>query len=488
MKKFLIFIIAFALVLSCNKDVKKEILNQSQLTVTSTDSTANTLFITRPLDGILFWESKVDTVFKNEIEEFDFKFSVEKPLYANLRLGNNFNKLILLPNQDYKIDFNGKTVTFSGDNGKGQELYNSFMRPPVNSFTFINKFDNDSTTTQLEDKISSMKTAEIKNVEALYSSKEIDEDFYVMLTNDINYYYASGVVSLSDYRATKSKLDEEKESYKSLIEKTKIAYPYTTDFEGLSWFDYVLNLEVISNNFGGLSNEKINSLYKKDSLQYLITNRIINNVEKPYVEKLLAFYLFNEFKQKQYQKSLVSIFDDFEMTYPESHFIPYLKKEADNFREYHEKAKSKLPNDVTLVENENINDLTTLLKEFKGQKLYIDMWATWCGPCKREFEYNEKISEILKDNNYKKLYISIDKKDKKDKWLEMIKYYDLAGYHHLANEAFFIDFEKNYSTMEGMVAIPQYLIINEKGKIITNSAPRPSQFNELNSLLTSELN
>ena len=104
-----------------------------------------------------------------------------------------------------------------------------------------------------------------------------------------------------------------------------------------------------------------------------------------------------------------------------------------------------MPSTVTFVEGESINSLVELLKEFEGQKLYIDVWATWCVPCKKEFSNNHKIAGMLEDNAYKKLFISLDRENEKDKWMDLIKYYELSGYHHLANQEFYKDFASEHS-------------------------------------------
>ena len=42
---------------------------------------------------------------------------------------------------------------------------------------------------------------------------------------------------------------------------------------------------------------------------------------------------------------------------------------------------------------------TVKLSDFKGKKVYINMWASWCGPCMREIPELEKTYQKLKNNN-----------------------------------------------------------------------------------------
>ena len=41
---------------------------------------------------------------------------------------------------------------------------------------------------------------------------------------------------------------------------------------------------------------------------------------------------------------------------------------------------------------------TVKLSDFKGKKVYINMWASWCGPCMREIPELEKVYQKYKNN------------------------------------------------------------------------------------------
>jgi len=149
--------------------------------------------------------------------------------------------------------------------------------------------------------------------------------------------------------------------------------------------------------------------------------------------------------------------------------------------------------DIVNKENDTIKDfifvgkgietLDDLVKSLEGEKLYIDVWATWCGPCVQEFKHNDKIEDDLKDNGYKKLYVSIDKPEKAALWGKMMNKYKLKGYHYLAQGDFLMDFAKNHSTIKGGVSIPQFILVDENGKYVSKNAPRPSQRSKLLKLL-----
>ena len=76
----------------------------------------------------------------------------------------------------------------------------------------------------------------------------------------------------------------------------------------------------------------------------------------------------------------------------------------------------KCPN-VTFSDNEGkCHHLT----EFFGKVLYIDLWATWCGPCCMEIPYLEKMVDHYKGNK-KVQFLSISLDENHDAWLKKIK-------------------------------------------------------------------
>ena len=67
---------------------------------------------------------------------------------------------------------------------------------------------------------------------------------------------------------------------------------------------------------------------------------------------------------------------------------------------------------------ENHKGGTTSLNDLKGKILYIDIWATWCGPCINEMPALTELIKYFKGKNIEFVNISIDTKNKYDKWLE----------------------------------------------------------------------
>ena len=117
---------------------------------------------------------------------------------------------------------------------------------------------------------------------------------------------------------------------------------------------------------------------------------------------------------------------------------------------------------------ENFNGGTTSLDDFKGKVTYIDIWATWCLPCRGEIPALKELEKKFHGKDVAFVSISIDQN--KDEWKEFVKSEDLKGVQLFAENAFESQFIQDY----GIRQIPTFIIIDKEGKIVNPDAPRPS--------------
>lgn len=136
------------------------------------------------------------------------------------------------------------------------------------------------------------------------------------------------------------------------------------------------------------------------------------------------------------------------------------------------------------VDFENLAGGTTSLDDFKGKYVYIDLWATWCFPCRAEIPFLKKIEEDYHDKNIAFVSISMDRDQEYEKLKKLVVEKNLTGVQLYANgQGYDADFSKAY----GVTYIPRFLLIDPDGNIVDAIAPRPSD-KRLRTLLDEVLN
>jgi thiol-disulfide isomerase/thioredoxin len=110
------------------------------------------------------------------------------------------------------------------------------------------------------------------------------------------------------------------------------------------------------------------------------------------------------------------------------------------------------------------------LSSFKGKVIYVDLWATWCGPCMAEMPYLETLKKIYA-NNPKVVFISlsIDEDANLDLWKQNVSKRQANGYQW--------QISPGKITAYNVSTIPRVLLIDQNFRIADMNAPTPSQKN-----------
>lgn len=119
---------------------------------------------------------------------------------------------------------------------------------------------------------------------------------------------------------------------------------------------------------------------------------------------------------------------------------------------------------------ENYKGGKTKLSDLKGKYVYIDLWATWCGPCRAEIPFLQKIEQKYHGKNIEFVSISIDKAKDNEKWKKFVADKNLGGVQLFADK----DWESEFVTSYGVTGIPRFILIDPNGNILNPDADRPS--------------
>ncbi len=232
------------------------------------------------------------------------------------------------------------------------------------------------------------------------------------------------------------------------------------DYLVLPFFRDVLNSQM----YRAFSDEIPDEVYDGDAAKVIGAEiDMINSFfENPQIAEYVTF---------DYIKTMISLsgpgpinqfYDRFLEELENSEFAEILRGEMANWEDL------QPGNSVPDFEFEDINGNDIRLSHLNGRLIYIDVWATWCGPCLREHPYWEELVEEFEGEDVAFLAISID--NSKDPWLKMVNDKGLSGHHWFAEDAWNSEFASHFLVN----SIPRFILLDRDGKILEPSAERPS--------------
>lgn len=111
--------------------------------------------------------------------------------------------------------------------------------------------------------------------------------------------------------------------------------------------------------------------------------------------------------------------------------------------------------------------LSTIFSKYKGKVLYVDFWASWCGPCRNEMPNAAALKEKFAGKDV--VFIYLGYRDKTDNWLAARKDLEIDGEHYLLDDKQIKEAEELFE----INGIPHYVIIDKEGKNLAKHAERP---------------
>lgn len=115
--------------------------------------------------------------------------------------------------------------------------------------------------------------------------------------------------------------------------------------------------------------------------------------------------------------------------------------------------------------------LDELVSGNRGNVIFIDFWASWCGPCRGEMPKAKEIRRSFANSDVSFIYVSVDSNS--SDWKKAVKECETSSFGG-----------KNYLLLNGeeslfmkqikAMYIPQYVMIDKEGKVVDTNAPRPT--------------
>ncbi|MBD0824937.1 TlpA family protein disulfide reductase [Aestuariibaculum marinum] len=367
-----------------------------------------------------------------------------KLTYMYLQAGDNIELNFDANNYDETVNFSGTGAAYNNYLLEKQKVSKDILKGVGNVYLLP---ENEFKKKQQEIVLASFKLLETtQGLPSEYIDKE---------RRNIRYSYLSRLNEFEGSHAYYSKTKDFKVSEGFLKELEELNYNNAEDY-------------FFSSNYGRLVGNYCTEHARKlsDSIeidQDVAYLKAVNTLSNQTIKNILCY------KSAKYGITYTSDL--------EGYYAEYLKGSTDevNNKEIEEsylalKTVTKGQPSPKFEGYENIDGTTTSLDDLKGKYVYIDVWATWCGPCKAEIPYLKEVEKQYHDKNIEFVSISVDTPNNRDKWKAMVEEKELGGIQLLADNAFDSKFVQDYL----IKGIPRFILLDPQGNIVTANAPRPS--------------
>ncbi|CEN54292.1 redoxin family protein [Capnocytophaga canis] len=212
----------------------------------------------------------------------------------------------------------------------------------------------------------------------------------------------------------------------------------------------------------------LNELTKKDTTEIALQTKQLNAIttlNDPIFKDQLLFYTLNE--------SLQSSFDTNERSELIQNYASLIENTKIRNRIktiYRQGEKVSRGSQSFDFEAENLESKTVRLSDFKGKYVVIDVWATWCGPCKYDYPYFEKYALKYK-NNPNFVFVGMNADSKREAWLQDVQNKSKSIVQLRPFDSEMNAFKENYN----ITKYPTYILLDKDGKFISAQMPRPTE-------------
>lgn len=458
------FVLTQFVSVSCKTDSKKMPAKQVIIAGNITNPTGDSVWIRlNPPIG------RDMAIFGSELDqkhEFQIRFEMDKGQSATFYDGTEVAYMFIQPGDSIYITLDteqfDETIEYSGIGAnENNYLAAKFLKFDDARFNLWNFVDS-VTANQYVHYLDSVKSERNAFLNEYIQEYPGSKDFMSYEKTNIDFDYAG---NLRLYIVKKFNINRE-------LDTISISAEYYATYE--DFLNY-MNPSVQSSKYNYYLSGYLSYLQMKNYLLFKeVTDRdsvtidlIIKNFTGYAKEKILSSDFYSKLSRFniEFFEKYKDVFDE-QVKNEEFKEIVYNKYE--NTKELLAKP---MPEGAVLKDlNDSINiDLSfeKIINNYKGKVIYVDFWASWCGPCIAEMPNSLKLQEKFKGQDIAFIYISVD--NDPVGWKQFIKVLQIKGDHYRVNKVV----KEEINELFNVRYIPRYILIDKDGKVVDDKAKRP---------------
>lgn len=434
--------------------------NTVTLSGTITHPKGKMVYVKYYSDYLSYDEVIADSAVLDRKGNFTMTFQWDQPYPATFYHGDEITEMYLTPGDQLRLTLDTKhfdeTVVYAG---KGA-LINNYMAQKVLHNPSMSGMEFKMSEMEFAHRIDSNHIVELSFLANYFSNEKMSDDvvnaFLTYEENNLQYSWAETKMSYPVFYQYLNKLDQPpalSSAYYDFLNELVIYNPDA--IRTMAYTDFL----------SAFVSREIKVSWEADTTQkYLhVKGKFIDTkLDGAIKEFILAEWAYNALTDNGDLVKGKELTAKISSEFPDSKFIPMLQSTIASTASL--QAGNAAP-DFSLPD---MDGKMVSLSDFIGKVVYLDIWASWCGPCRTEIPYAKKLEEEFKESGVVFLGVSIDEDEKA--WKKIIKDKGIPGIQLISKGSFDSDIAQLYN----VTGIPHYIIIGADGKIVDSNAQRPS--------------